>query len=65
MVAAVIAVDGLATTVLLLRAARVNLSEADSFGNHCVVARSSFGWLIQTAVGSGGGSGGLRTKRSG
>jgi hypothetical protein len=46
-------------------AARVNLSEADSFGNHCVVARSSFGWLIQTAVGSGGGSGGLRTKRSG
>jgi hypothetical protein len=46
-------------------AARVNLSEADSFGNHCVVVVSSFGWLIQTAVGSAGGWGGLRTKRSG
>jgi hypothetical protein len=44
---------------------RVNLSEADSLGNHCVVAGSSFGWLIHTAVGSAGGSGGLRTKRSG
>jgi hypothetical protein len=47
------------------RSARVNLSEADVFGNHCVVAVSSFGSLIQTAVGSAGGSGGLRTKRSG
>ena len=46
-------------------AARVNLSEADSFGNHCVVVVSSFGSLIQTAVGSAGGWGGLRTKRSG
>jgi len=45
--------------------ARVNLSEADSFGNHCVVAVSCFGSLIQTAVGSAGGVGGLRTKRSG
>jgi hypothetical protein len=46
-------------------AARVNLSEAGSFANHCVVAVSSFGSLIHTAVGSAGGSGGLRTKRSG
>jgi hypothetical protein len=46
-------------------AARVNLSEADSFGNHCVVAVSSFGSLIHTAVGKAGGWGGLRTKRSG
>src|SRR6266498_5512572 len=45
--------------------ARVNISEADLFGNHCVVAVSSFGSLIHTAVGSAGGSGGLRTKRSG
>jgi len=45
--------------------ARVNLSEADSFANHCVVAVSSLGSLIQTAVGSAGGSGGFRTKRSG
>src|SRR6266511_3803041 len=48
-----------------LPAARVNISEADLFGNHCVVAVSSFGSLIHTAVGSAGGSGGLRTKRSG
>ncbi len=47
------------------RTARVNISEADLFGNHCVVAVSSFGSLIHTAVGSAGGSGGLRTKRSG
>jgi hypothetical protein len=45
--------------------ARVNLSEAVFLGNHCVVAVSSFGWLIHTAVGRAGGSGGLRTKRSG
>jgi hypothetical protein len=45
--------------------ARVNLSEADSFANHCVVAVSSLGSLIHTAVGSAGGWGGLRTKRSG
>jgi SAM-dependent methyltransferase len=45
--------------------ARVNLSEASSLRNHCVVAGSSFGSLIHTAVGSAGGSGGLRTKRSG
>jgi hypothetical protein len=32
--------------------------------NHCVVVGSSFGWLIHTIVGSAGGSGGLRTKRS-
>lgn len=49
----------------LLSPARVNLSEADSFWNHCVVAVSSFGSLIHTAVGSAGGWGGLRTKRSG
>ncbi len=35
-----------------------------SLENHCVVA-SSFGSLIHTAVGSAGGCGGLRTKRSG
>jgi integrase len=46
-------------------AARVNLSEADIFTNHCVVAVSSCGLLIHAAVGSSGGSGGLRTKRSG
>ena len=45
--------------------ARVNLSEADSLGNHCVVAVSSFGSLIHTAAGSAGGSGSLRTNRSG
>ncbi len=45
--------------------ARVNLSEAEFLGNHCVVAASSFGSLIHTAVGSAGGSGSLRTKRSG
>jgi hypothetical protein len=45
--------------------ARVNLSEADPWWNHCVVAGSSFGWLIHTIVGSAGGSGSLRTKRSG
>jgi hypothetical protein len=38
---------------------------ADSFANHCVVVGSSFGSLIHTAVGSAGGWGGLRTKRSG
>jgi hypothetical protein len=46
-------------------AARVNFSEADSFGNYCVVAVSCFGSLIQTAVGRAGGAGGLRTNRSG
>jgi hypothetical protein len=45
--------------------ARVNLSEAVFLGNHCVVAVSSFGSLIHTAVGRAGGPGGLRTKRSG
>ena len=44
--------------------ARVNLCETDFFENHCVEA-SSFGSLIHTAVGSAGGSGGLRTNRSG
>ena len=39
----------------MLAAAPVNLSEAGSVGNHCVVAGSSFGWLIHTAVGSAGG----------
>ena len=39
----------------MLATAPVNLSEADSVGNHCVVAGSSFGWLIHTAVGSAGG----------
>ena len=46
-------------------AARVNLCEADFFGNHCVVVVSSFGSLIQAMVGSAGGVGGLRTNRSG
>jgi hypothetical protein len=46
-----------------LPAARVNPFEADFFGNHCVVAYS-LGSLIHTAVGSAGGWGGLRTKRS-
>jgi cell division protein FtsW (lipid II flippase) len=49
----------------LVATARVNFSEADSLGNHCVVVGSSLGWLIQTAVGSAGGSGGLPTNRSG
>ena len=44
---------------------RVNLSEADFFVNHCVVGASSWGLLIHAAVGSAGGWGGLRTKRSG
>ena len=43
----------------------VNLSEACPWGNHCVVVVFSLGSLIQTAVGSAGGWGGLRTKRSG
>jgi hypothetical protein len=47
------------------REARVNVSEADFLGNHCVVVVASFGWLIQTAPGSAGGAGGLLTKRSG
>jgi hypothetical protein len=46
-------------------AARVNVSEADFLGNHCVVVVASFGWLIQTAPGSAGGAGGLLTKRLG
>jgi len=50
---------------LLSKRARVNLCEADFFGNHCVVAVSSFGWLIQAIDGSAGGVGGLRTNRSG
>jgi hypothetical protein len=33
---------------LELGAVRVNLPEALSYGNHCVVAVSSFGWLIHT-----------------
>jgi alpha-tubulin suppressor-like RCC1 family protein len=53
--------DGTVTMV----PARVNLSEADSLGNHCVVAVSSFSSLIHTGVGSAGGLGGMRTKRSG
>ena len=55
----------LAVRDLLSSSARVNLSEATSLRNHCVVAGSSFGWLIHTAVGSAGGVGSLRTKRSG
>jgi hypothetical protein len=50
---------------VVIEPARVNLSEAGSVGNHCVVAGSSFGWLIQTGPGSAGGRGGLRTNRSG
>jgi hypothetical protein len=50
---------------LVIDAALVNLCEAGLVGNHCVVAVSSCGWLIHTAVGSAGGVGGLRTKRSG
>jgi hypothetical protein len=45
--------------------ARVNACEADSFWNHCAVAITSFGSLIHATAGSFGGSGGLRTKRSG
>jgi hypothetical protein len=52
-------------TLVVWDAARVNLCEADLFANHCVVAVASFGSLIHTAVGNAGGSGGLRTKRSG
>lgn len=46
-------------------AVRVNLFEAGSCGNHCVVVGSSWGLLIHTASGRFGGAGGLRTKRSG
>ena len=46
-------------------AVRVNLCETDSSKHHCVVAASSFGSLIHAAVGNAGGSGALRTKRSG
>jgi transposase-like protein len=46
-------------------AAPVNLFEAGSCGNHCVVVVSSPGLLIQTAAGSFGGAGGFRAKRSG
>ena len=45
--------------------APVNLYEADFVENHCVVAVSSSGSLIHATVGSTGGSGALRTKRSG
>jgi hypothetical protein len=55
----------LSLTDKYLSAARVNLSEAIFFGNHCVVVVSFWGSLIQTAVGSAGGSGGWRTKRWG
>jgi uncharacterized protein YjbI with pentapeptide repeats len=50
-----------------LTTAPVNLVGAGFCGNHCVVAvsSSSSGLLIQTAAGSFGGAGGLRTKRSG
>jgi hypothetical protein len=53
------------TTLCDRTTARVNFLEADVSGNHCVVAGSSFGSLIHTAVGRAGGWGGLRTKRSG
>lgn len=46
-------------------AAPVKPSEADRSGNHCAVVVSSFGSLIQAAADSTGGSGSLRTKRSG
>ena len=46
-------------------AAPVNLCETESFGNHCAVVSSSFGSLIHATVGNAGGSGALRTKRSG
>jgi hypothetical protein len=45
--------------------APVNLCETESFGNHCAVVSSSFGSLIHATVGNAGGSGALRTKRSG
>ncbi len=60
-----VVIAGTYTPLCVLAPARVNLSEADFSGNHCVVSLSSFGSLIHTAVGSAGGSGGLRTKRSG
>lgn len=43
----------------------VNLLEARASDNHCVGAASSSGLLIQATDGSAGGSGALRTKRSG
>jgi hypothetical protein len=46
-------------------AAPVNLREAQTSGNHCSVTRTSFGSLIHATVGSAGGSGSLRTNRSG
>ena len=45
--------------------APVNLCETDGLGNHSVVGTSSFGSLIHATVGSAGGSGALRTNRSG
>lgn len=61
---AVLAVD-LAADKQVFAPEPVKPSEADSSRNHCAVAVSSFGSLIQAAVGSTGGSGALRTKRSG
>lgn len=43
----------------------VNPFQADSSRNHWLELASSFGLLIHTVLGSAGGSGGLRTKRSG
>jgi len=48
-----------------LGAVPVNPFEADSSRNHWLELASSFGLLIHTVLGSAGGSGGLRTKRSG
>ena len=45
--------------------ARVNPFEADFWVNHWAEGLTSSGLLIQTAVGSAGGAGGRRTKRSG
>ncbi len=51
---------------LLARApAPVNLFEADLVLNHCVEASTSLGSLIQATAGITGGTGGLRTNRSG
>ncbi|MDA8373599.1 MAG: ATP-binding protein [Actinomycetota bacterium] len=46
-------------------AARVNLCETESLDNHCAVVVASSGRLIHAADGRTGGSGCLRTKRSG
>ena len=52
-------IDDAAPTCSSRQPARVNPSEADSFGNHRVAAGSSFGSLNHTAVGSAVGLGWL------